>query len=705
MTRSGGLPDAFRPAYLILGLAALGALIYMSAAWSPPLRDDRQDLDLLVAATPAEALAQRSHPDATHPLANVVRYALIRVTGRMNSIRVASALLHGLTAAMLFMLVQGLLTRGRRPEAVSLVAPAACGLIFAVHPICSEAILSHRAFPTILGTALAVGSLLQAIPGRGAGTRQSPFLSVSLYLAALLCEASLWPAALAAAALARIPEAPDLDAPGKSFPRRLAPYTVALGLYYLSWTARSWPGLEFLPTMRSWSFLGGLASQSAAFVTELKLLLVPVGLSLDHAASTYVGTWNLQALIGGVLLLVLFLSALLMRNLATISSLAIVWFASLHIHLLVAPPMDPISERRLYAQMVAIALAVAAGALRAERGLGARAVFAGAAVVSIPLLLVTVDRVRLWEDPVAIWESAARRNSASPMAHLALAHHHLSSDDPDAALRSFEVALARSPRNASIQNSIAEIYFLKGDYQRAAQEADKAMELDPAFLPAYITAGNSFMARNQPRDAFLAFNAALLIDEDNPSALFNMGVLFHQQKRYAKATELLERALEHRPGDPDILFRLGMSRLNSNDITGAIEALKGCLAAGEVRPDAQVTLATLLTQMDEHDEARRLLEEVLESDPGHAQALNGLAVLASTLDDWEKARDLFSRAIEADPSDVRILYNLAGAHEQLGDLDDAERAYRTFIDQWKGPLDMSEDARIRLERLESRQGS
>jgi len=94
------------------------------------------------------------------------------------------------------------------------------------------------------------------------------------------------------------------------------------------------------------------------------------------------------------------------------------------------------------------------------------------------------------------------------------------------------------------------------------------MSLDPSYFPAYITAGNAFMMRNQPRDAFLAFNAALRLRPEDPSALFNMGVLLFEQNRFGKAAEFLQKASAARPRDAESSFRLGMARLNTSDLSG-----------------------------------------------------------------------------------------------------------------------------------------
>jgi len=686
------------PALLLAAFVVLGAALYLPAAGAPPLPDEGEKLAGLASGTPADALAYRENLDELRPVANLMRHALLAVAGTPASIRVAAALLHGISALLVFLLVRTLLERDPERTPSTLLASAAGAILFAVHPICSEALLAHGAFPIVLATLLGLIAItLAARAGDGDGSSR-PFASAIFFLAALLSDVSIWPIALLAAALAG---APGGEKGRPSYWRRLAPYLLAMGLFYVCWSARNWPAFSPLPLRRPWSISGGIASQSSALLSDLRLLVFPWGLSLDHGAAFLAGAWNPTAAAGAALLCLLLLGGIVYGLRASLASLALGWYALLHLHLLVTPPEEPLSERRLYPFAISFALAGAAVIRRLESRGSSRVALAGAALVSMIFAVGTVNRVELWTSPEALWRSAASVNAASPRPYIALANLALEKDQTDLALQSFEAALARAPRNASIQHGIAEIYFRKGDYQRALQEVNKAMDLDPSYFPAYITAGNCFMMRHQPKDAFIAFNAALRLRPRDPSALFNMGVLLFDQNRFSKAAELLQIASEGRPRDPDILFRLGMARINSGDLTGASESLRGCIAESPDRIDARINLGSVLTQMKHYEEAGQILLAVLGSDPGNGKALNGLGVLASAQEQWGKARDYFERARIQDPGDLRTLYNLAGIYERTGERQKALASYREFLSGWKGGLDTGEDARDHLKALEA----
>ncbi len=687
---------------LLSGIAVLAAGLYLQAAAGPVLDAEAPALRALAASDVGRALAFQTDPDEARPLSNVLVFLVTAGSGTMASIRILSALLHGANALLVFLLAAHLQRRAGDGQPGTTLAPVVAGLVFALHPLASEAILSHGSFAVVAGATCALGALLLAAR-QGESLAGGSFGPAALYLASLLCHAAYWPVALPAAVLAaRGGAVGGAPAKGRSLLKALAPFAAGLGLFYAAWAARMWPAVNFGLVRRPWGLLQGLASQGAAFVDALRLCLAPVGLSVDQGRLAYMGDWNMQAMAGALALVLLLAGAVALVRRGTLTGIALGWLGALHLHLLLAPPEEPLQESRLYPFVVSVALLASALIRVLEARAGSRAAIAAAGVICLPLAFITAERARLWSDPVALWESAVRVNPASTRGYIALGKLHLEHNETEPALRAYEAALASSPNSAAIQNSIAEVYFQRGDQARALQEADKAIDLDPRYLPAYLTAGNVFMMRSQTRDAFLAFNAALTINPEDPSALYNMGVLHYQERQYGKASRLLKRASELRPEDAEMQFRLGLSRFYQGDYRGAADALRTSVVLDSGRIDARVNLAAALTRLGEHSAAAHLLEGVLGESPGNAEALNGMAILASARDEKEGAVTYFEKAVSADPNNLQFLYNLGGAYEDLGKVDLALDAYRKFLDRWRGSLNLGEQVRARIEALEAR---
>ncbi|TCR64183.1 tetratricopeptide repeat protein [Bosea sp. BK604] len=102
------------------------------------------------------------------------------------------------------------------------------------------------------------------------------------------------------------------------------------------------------------------------------------------------------------------------------------------------------------------------------------------------------------------------------------------------------------------------------------------------------------------------------------------------------------------------------------------------------------------------DEAEALLDEVLQADPGHAEALNALGGVALARKDGARAGEILSAAATAFPDDAAIVNNLGLAHQMLGRLDEAivcfERA-TALTPQADGPLHSLATARFMMNNL------
>jgi len=85
--------------------------------------------------------------------------------------------------------------------------------------------------------------------------------------------------------------------------------------------------------------------------------------------------------------------------------------------------------------------------------------------------------------------------------------------------------------------------------------------------------------------------------------------------------------------------------------------------------------AAALHQQGRLDEAEALYRQILETEPGHADAHHMLGVGACQRGDLEQGVRLIERAIAASPNDAVFHNNLGNAFRELGRLDDAIRSF------------------------------
>jgi tetratricopeptide (TPR) repeat protein len=344
--------------------------------------------------------------------------------------------LHLLATLLVHRLGLRFVQRLRRPDLFA--APWAAALVFAVHPVHTEAVTYVSGRSSCLMSVCYLASILCHVEGRMRGRRwltlvASPLL-FALALAAKETAVTLPLALLLWEAAAGRRSRDDLAA--------TRPHWLLLALaalYFLS------SGNYFDAVLRGASLgvqPGNLATQCAAAAYLLRQWFLPLWLNLDPQLPRPGGVW---ALPGATACLALWVAATVLTwSRRPWLALALAW-ALLHLvplHLLL-PRADVANERQLYLVSGPLALA-----LVVELRLLLGQVWLRPAVLALAVVLggLTLARNQVYATEVALWEDTARKSPEKARVHNNLGYAYLQEGRLDAAEAAFERALALDPR-------------------------------------------------------------------------------------------------------------------------------------------------------------------------------------------------------------------------------------------------------------------
>jgi len=124
--------------------------------------------------------------------------------------------------------------------------------------------------------------------------------------------------------------------------------------------------------------------------------------------------------------------------------------------------------------------------------------------------------------------------------------------------------------------------FMKGmdalyrhDYQQATEHFEKAVTVYPQYDSAYDNLAVTYMQLGQTGKARAAFERAVQLNDKNADAERNYARLLIANQEYARAEELLSKALVIEPQDPTSLTLISIAQLRMGDVEQALEnALK-----------------------------------------------------------------------------------------------------------------------------------
>lgn len=179
-------------------------------------------------------------------------------------------------------------------------------------------------------------------------------------------------------------------------------------------------------------------------------------------------------------------------------------------------------------------------------------------------------------------------------------------------------------------------------------------------------------------------------------AFGRLGALYQAHNIYAPAQPSYLNAETLDPESFRWPYLLGYLGQQTGQPELARDALRRCLIHSPENQPARLRLAQTLVEMNDFDQARRLLETPFQ-DPGmKAAVLFERGKIAMGEHDYEGAAALFESALEAQPLANRIHYPLALAYRSLGDVG---RARSHFAQYGNGKPDFPDPEVEQLDQL------
>ena len=147
------------------------------------------------------------------------------------------------------------------------------------------------------------------------------------------------------------------------------------------------------------------------------------------------------------------------------------------------------------------------------------------------------------------------------------------------------------------------------------------------------------------RQQILEARAAAQASPQNASASARLGRILHTYKLMPPAITCYRRARLLDPDNRELLYYLGIARLQSGQDAAAIADLRETLRLMPDYQPARLRLAELLLKKGDIDESIQLFETLLEAEPDTAWALHGLGQAHASRGDTDAAIVFYEQAV------------------------------------------------------------
>jgi tetratricopeptide (TPR) repeat protein len=218
------------------------------------------------------------------------------------------------------------------------------------------------------------------------------------------------------------------------------------------------------------------------------------------------------------------------------------------------------------------------------------------------------------------------------------------------AVVAFQEALKGIPDDVNITYKIAQSYEKAGQMEQAAETYYKLAELSPKDARIYYnTVINMYNSAKMPDKAAEAANKMVELNPNDADALFNLGFMLVQMKKYAEAIEALDKVIALNPGMEYAHLNKGFSLYSLKQYKNAIEAYTNTVKLFPDNADAWMYLGMSHMQLKSWARAVEPLNKSIELRPGSGNAYYNLAICYLNLKDNYSARDVYNKLQGVDP--------------------------------------------------------
>jgi putative PEP-CTERM system TPR-repeat lipoprotein len=297
-------------------------------------------------------------------------------------------------------------------------------------------------------------------------------------------------------------------------------------------------------------------------------------------------------------------------------------------------------------------------------------------------------RLRQYGKSAEYFERASKLAPQAPMLHAALAMSHMGMGDNDRAVSELEQAAAIDAKSSRVGTLLVLSHLRNKQYDKALAAAQRMAEQYPDNPMMHnLKGGVLLMQKNLPA-ARASFERAVKLDPLFLPALDNLTSMDIKDKKPEQARQRLEAALAKDKNNSDVMTALASLAASQGQIASVRSWLE---RAAQAQPDAlepSMRLANFYAHNKEGQKALALGQKLLTTNPGNAQLVTLVASLQSGSGQTDSALDNWTKLAALQPESPDIQLRLAAARAAVNDSEGAAQAMNKALVLYQKALEI-----------------
>jgi len=219
----------------------------------------------------------------------------------------------------------------------------------------------------------------------------------------------------------------------------------------------------------------------------------------------------------------------------------------------------------------------------------------------------------------------------------------------DQAAESFKQVIAAQPDYPEAFYNLGTLYLRRNSVPEAQQYLEQTVKLHPNYPEAWNNLGMLAAQAGNTEEAIRDFQQALQLRPNYATALVNLGNVYRRQGNLEESEKLLMRALDSEPDNPEIHYSLGMLYAHGDQAVRALSYLEKAISLRPDYSDALNNLGVLFVRAKRYPEAEEKFKTCIQQAPNFDQAYLNLARLYLVQNDKENARAILQALLDKQP--------------------------------------------------------
>lgn len=284
----------------------------------------------------------------------------------------------------------------------------------------------------------------------------------------------------------------------------------------------------------------------------------------------------------------------------------------------------------------------------------------------------------------------------------------------------YKQALSKNPKHQTAMNNLGVLAQKAGRAAEAQQQFEAAIRVNPSSpgaVQAYNNRGALAFDRAKATgnkagfdEAIGSIRRALALDAESMSAYQILAQIYYHTAESDRAKLKLAQLVcdEAKKIDANyapIYNTLGLIKLKSRDVTGALTEFRKAASIDPAFSEAQLNVAAISLSSRNYKQAEDAFQAVLKKLPTHMEATLGMGVALRGQKKFDEAESWYKKAQQIDAKNCGVLYNLGLLYQDYkssipDDMNKGKEYYNKYLACEKTDKEHTDDARRRIKDID-----